>query len=188
MMNLEKAMEAILFYKNEPLSIKKLAELLDKSEEEIKEVIPVLSANLGGRGITLMQKEDELALSTAPEFSSLIEKITKDELSKDLGKAALDTLTIILYYGPATKAQIDNIRGVNSGFILRNLLIRGLISRVTNEADQRSFLYKTTFELMSYLGITNINELPEYDEIRKLLNSGLKEIEKSEADNRETQE
>jgi segregation and condensation protein B len=75
---------------------------------------------------------------------------------KDLGKAGLETLSIILYQGPISRAEIDYIRGVNSNFILRNLLIRGLIERVENPHDQRSFLYKPTLELISYLGLSKI--------------------------------
>ena len=81
---------------------------------------------------------------------------------KDLGKAGLETLSIILYRGPATRRDIDYIRGVNSQFILRNLLIRGLVEKIQNPDDQRTFFYKPTFQLLSYLGIGKLEDLPEY--------------------------
>ncbi|HEY4498607.1 MAG TPA: SMC-Scp complex subunit ScpB, partial [Candidatus Paceibacterota bacterium] len=116
-----------------------------------------------------VRKEDEVMLGTAPELSELIQTLTKEELSKDLGKAGLETLSIILYFGPITRSEIDYIRGVNSTFVLRTLLIRGLIERVQNKADQRSFLYKPTFELLSHLGIKDIQHLPEYKVARNEL-------------------
>ncbi len=81
-----------------------------------------------------------------------------------MGKASLETLTIILYRGPITKSQIDYIRGVNSNFILRGLLIRGLIEREKNPDDERGFIYKPAIELITHLGIGSLSGLPEYTE------------------------
>lgn len=161
-MKLESQIEAILFWKAEPVSIKKLASILNKSENEIKEAMRSLDESLKGRGIALIQWEDEITLGTTKEISSLIESLTKEELNKDLGKAGLETLSIILYQSPISRVNIDYIRGVNSQFILRNLLVRGLIERVDNPEDQRSFLYKPSLELFSYLGIKKITDLPDY--------------------------
>jgi segregation and condensation protein B len=83
-------------------------------------------------------------------------------LVRDLGKAGLETLTIILYKHPIKRSEIDYIRGVNSSFILRNLLIRGLIERLTEkEGLGRGYLYKPTLELLSHLGVSKIENLPE---------------------------
>ncbi|MCX6717916.1 MAG: SMC-Scp complex subunit ScpB [Candidatus Taylorbacteria bacterium] len=65
-----------------------------------------------------------------------------------------------------SRAEIDYIRGVQSTFILRNLMIRGLVEKITNPKDQRSFLYKPTFELLSYMGITKIEDMPEFKEAK----------------------
>lgn len=181
-MNLDAEIEAILYYKNEPISIKSLAGIVGKTEDEIRGAIEVLRSRIVGGGIVVITKDDEVSLGTAPELSTLIEKMVKDDLSKELGKATLDTLTIILYYGPVSKSQIDNIRGVNSGFILRNLLIRGLITREANEKDQRSYIYKSTIELLSYLGIKDIKELPEYEELRQTLDKNLSEQQNGRTD------
>ena len=116
--------------------------------------------------MTLIRKEDEIQLATSREMSDIIEQIRKDELTKDLGKAGAETLAIVLYKGPVTRAEIDYIRGVNSTFILRNLLIRGLVEKVSNPKDQRSFLYKPTLELLSFLGISNIQDLPQFGEVQ----------------------
>lgn len=163
---LSSQIEAVLFFKAEPLSIKRLAQIFKKDEEEIKKAIAELREDLAGRGLSLVEWEDEVTLGTAKEISNLIETLTKEELVKDLGKAGLETLSIILYQGPISRAEIDYIRGVNSNFILRNLLIRGLIERVDNPKDLRSFLYKPTLELISYLGLSKISDLPDYDTVR----------------------
>ena len=173
--NLSAKLEAILFWKAEPITFKKLAQLLSVTEEDVRAGLAELEISLKNRsgsstdspsGLTLIQTDTEVTLGTAPEFSSLIEQLTKDELSRDLGKAGLETLAIILYQGPISRADIDYIRGVNSQFILRNLLIRGLIQRIDNPSDARSFLYKTTLDLLAHLGVSKIQDLPEYEKIR----------------------
>ena len=160
------AIEAVLFWKGEPISIKKLSQIFAKTEEEILTALNKLEESLTGRGVSLIRKEDEVALGTSKDTSELIEKLTKEELIRDLGRAGLETLSIIIYQGPISRAEIDYIRGVQSTFILRNLMIRGLVEKITNPKDQRSFLYKPTFELLSYMGITKIEDMPEFKEAK----------------------
>lgn len=157
-------LESLLFFKGEPLSISEIARLLSISEDEVKTAGQELREHLARekRGVRLMENGDSFMLATAPEMAPRIEQLIKDELEKDLGKAGLETLAIVLYYGPVTRARVDHIRGVNSSFIVRQLAIRGLIERVENPSDQRSYLYKPTFELLSYLGVTSVSELPEF--------------------------
>lgn len=170
-MNLSAKIEAILFWKAEPVSIKKLGEMLGIDTESVKNGLAELANSLSGRGLTLVQTDDEVMLGTSKELSPLIEQLTKDELARDLGRAGLETLSIVLYQGPISRAEIDYIRGVNSQFILRALLIRGLVERVENPKDARSYLYKTTMDLLSHLGISKITELPEYEKIRSDIES-----------------
>ena len=165
-MNLDAQIEAILFWKGEPVSSKKLVAILKKEPKEIAEALDILEDKLQGRGLTLVYKEDEVMLGTATGASELIEQLTKEELIKDLGKAGLETLSIIIYQGPVTRSEIDYIRGVNSNFILRNLLVRGLVEKVTNEKDARSFMYKASFELLQHLGVSKIEEVPEYANVK----------------------
>jgi len=170
-MDLPQKIEAILFWKAEPVAVKKLASLLDVDVNAVKEGLTRLETALNGRGVTLVQTADDVMLGTAKELSPLIEKLTKDELTRDLGKAGLETLSIVLYQGPISRANIDYIRGVNSQFILRSLLIRGLVERSDNPEDARSFLYKPTLDLLSHLGISKIADLPEYDQVRSEIES-----------------
>ncbi len=168
---LSSKLEAILFWKAEPVSMKKLGSLLGVGAKELRESLMELAVALKGRGLTLVQTDDDVMLGTAKEYSSLIEQLTKEELTRDLGKAGLETISIILYQGPVGRADIDYIRGVNSQFILRNLLIRGLVERVDNPTDSRSFLYKPTLDLLSHLGVSKIQDLPEFEQVRKDIES-----------------
>ena len=168
--NLSQQLEAILFWKAEPIAIKKLATLLGEGVtiENVKAAITDLELALQtrGSGLTLVQTDEEVTLGTAKELSPLIEKLTKDELSRDLGKAGLETLSIVLYQGPISRADIDYIRGVNSQFILRALMIRGLVERIDNPKDARSFLYKPTLQLLAHMGVSKIADLPDYEQVR----------------------
>ena len=183
-MSIDTKIEALLFYKAEPLSIKKLAQMLGAKEDEIKEGIVVLEEKLADRGITLLSKDNEVMLGTHPEMGEMIQAMTKEELSKDIGKAGLETLSVILYRGPITKSRIDYIRGVNSGFILRNLLVRGLIEKVANPKDQRASLYRATFELLSFLGVSKVEDLPEFSAVKEEVSA----YEKQEAEEKKTLE
>ncbi len=178
-MPLSSQLEAILFWKAEPISFKKLAALLNVDAAAIKTGLEELENTLKGRGLTLVRTDEEVMLGTAKELSPLIEQLTKEELTRDLGKAGLETLSIILYQGPISRADIDYIRGVNSQFIVRNLLIRGLVERIDNPKDARSYLYKTTLDLLSHLGISKIEELPEYEQVRKDI-EGFKQAQEPE--------
>ncbi|MEI6397004.1 MAG: SMC-Scp complex subunit ScpB [Candidatus Taylorbacteria bacterium] len=166
--NLSKQLEAILFWKAEPITIKKLAALLNADIQAVRSGLTELETALQtrGSGLTLVQTDEEVTLGTAKELSPLIEKLTKDELSRDLGKAGLETLSIVLYQGPISRADIDYIRGVNSQFILRALMIRGLVERIDNPKDARSFLYKPTLQLLAHMGVSKIADLPDYEQVR----------------------
>ena len=166
-MTLDAKIESALFWKAEPVKISWLAKVFSVSEEEIRKAIGELEEKLKGRGVVIIFKDDEVALRTAPDASGFIENLAKEELTRDLGKAGLETLSIILYQGPISRREIDYVRGVNSTFILRNLLVRGLVEKIDNPKDQRSFLYRSSFDLLSFLGISKIEDLPEYGEVRK---------------------
>ena len=186
-MNLEQKIEAMLFWKGEPISRKKLMESLSAqggsasggkvSEEEINEGIEKLKISLQGRGIVLIEKDNDIALGTAPELSDLMENLQKEELNRDLSKASLEALSIILYKNGASRSEIDYIRGVNSSFTLRALSIRGLIERITDPKDSRRYIYRPSFELLSYMGIKSVEELPDFGEVSSSINVAAKNME-----------
>ena len=177
-MNVASTIESVLFWKAEPISIGRLAEIIQVNEEEVLKGISELEILLRDRGVTLIRKDNSVALATAPSNAPFIEKLTKDELSKDIGKAGMETLAIVLYYGPISRREIDYIRGVNSAFIVRHLLVRGLVEKVEDKKDQRVFLYKPTFDLLAFLGTKKVEDLPEFDSIRSEFSSFVEQRDK----------
>jgi segregation and condensation protein B len=159
-MQLPEMIEGVLFYKAAPMKIAALARFFEVTEQEVH-----------GTALRILVTDTEAGLVTAPELSETIEKLRKDDFRKDIGKAGAETLAIILYRGPLTRAEIDSIRGVNSTFILRNLLVRGLIERRDNPKDQRTFLYASTPELLAHLGITKREDLPGFADIMNALDT-----------------
>lgn len=176
-MELEKKIEAVLFWKGEPISRKKLGEVLGSSLEEIEEALKILKINLEGRGIVLVEKDNDLMLATTGELADLIENLQKEELKKDLSKSALEVLSIVLYKNGVSRAEIDYIRGVNSSFTLRMLSIRGLVEKVLDPKDNRRYIYKPSFELLSYMGVKSVQELPEYNEIVNSIDKARENLE-----------
>ncbi len=169
-MELEQKIEAILFWKGEPISRKKLSDILKIEQTEINESIEKLKINLQSRGLVLLEKENDITLGTSPEISSLIEDLQKEELNKDLSKAALETLSIVLYKNGASRAEIDYIRGVNSSFTLRALSIRGLVERILDPNDNRRYVYRPSFDMLSFMGVKSVEELPNYREVSANIN------------------
>lgn len=164
--------EAYLFFQGEPVTLKNISKTLDIDISTTEDALKILTKKIEtDSGIVLIRYDDMVTLGTHIDVNDFIEKMIKDDLQKDLGKSALETLAIILYQGPIKRADIDYIRGVNSQFILRNLLIRGLVSRVDDPTDERTFLYKPSLELMAFLGITDIKQLPDFDDVIVKLSS-----------------
>lgn len=166
---LESKIEGLLFYKGEDVQIKTLASLLKVNESEVEESLKKLDASLSGRGLVLVRKDDSVVLGITAELSPLIESIRKEEITKELTKSSLETLSIVLYKNGVSRSEIDYIRGVNSSFILRNLLVRGLIEKIIDPKDSRRVLYRPTFDTLSFMGITSIDQLPKYNEVKTQL-------------------
>ena len=155
--------EALLFFSGEPVDFDKIKKGLKINDTELREVIDELKRDYEGRGVNILEFEDTVEMVTSPDTAEFLSDFVKSELQEDLSQAALETLAIIAYRGPVSRAQIDDIRGVNSTFILRNLLIRGLIKRDNNPDDFRSFIYSITSDFIKKLGLKDIKELPEYE-------------------------
>lgn len=185
-MNLEQKIEAVLFFKNEPVSVSDLSKWLSESVEDVRAALSSLQNSLQGRGVALVLNGDQAALGTHPDASSLIETLQKEELSRELGRAGLETLAIILYKGPISRREIDHIRGVNSGFTLRALMVRGLIERVDPTGGvgaDRSYNYRSTLKLLEHLGVTRIEELPEFENAFNKLDEFIKSQDAETQDN-----
>jgi segregation and condensation protein B len=175
-MDIERQIESLLLFKNEPVTAKEITALIGRQLEEVKSALKNLQDFYKERGIVIVSNGEEYSLGTHPKNSTLIESIQKEELSRELGRAGLETLAVILYRGPISRREIDQIRGVNSGFILRALLIRGLIERTESVAGERSFTYKPTLKLFQHLGVRSQEELPAFDQAFKKMEEFVKEV------------
>lgn len=184
--DLTKTIEAVLFVANEPQKIKKLSKLLDASEEEVNSALRDLSSKLEDRGIQLIQKDDEVYLGSSPKFSSAAQKFLKEELDSQLSQSSLETLAIVAYQGPIARSKIEYIRGVNSLYTLRNLLIRGLIERIPDPISGKSYLYRISFDLMRLLGIAKKEELPDFEKVSRDLNEFFIEADDKDNDKKES--
>jgi segregation and condensation protein B len=157
-------LEAVLFAAGEPLTKARVMKLLDISASELAEAIGVLHKAFDGHGLALMETEDELELRTAADAAGVVKKLRENELTRDLGKASLETLAMILYRGSATRGEIDWVRGVNSGAAIRSLTLRGLIERTEDAGDKRRARYKPTTDALAHLGVGRKEDLPRYSE------------------------
>ncbi len=180
--DLARKIEALLFALGRPLARKELSRLLDADRGDISAALTELQNTLQG-GVVLVDDGDEVELRVGAESAALIEKVRKDEYSRDIGKAGLEALSAVLYRGPLTRSEIDFIRGVNSSQTLRTLTLRGLIRKVENDAGRTlsdsarpagggrrgSFLYEPTTELLAELGVSRMQDLPDYADVRQKL-------------------
>jgi segregation and condensation protein B len=157
-------LEAVLFASGEPMSKKRLATLLGVSEDLLEAGLGELAKNLQGRGLSLIDTGEQVELRTAPEAAEIVKKLREAELSRDLGKASLETLAIILYKGGATRSDVDWVRGVNSTAAIRSLLMRGLVERAEDTTDRRRARYTATIDAFAHLGVSSREELPRFAE------------------------
>ncbi|MBU0732423.1 SMC-Scp complex subunit ScpB [Patescibacteria group bacterium] len=172
-MDLKSQIESLLFTSGRPMAVKKLADLTGADKEEIKTALNELSASLEerGAGLILVRQADKAELATHPDNNEIIRTYLKDERTGELTRPSLETLTIIAYRGPITKAELEMIRGINCSLILRNLMIRGLITEKV-EKKKGIEVYDVSMDFMKYLGISEISELPDFERLNKDIKLG----------------
>ncbi|OGY62357.1 MAG: SMC-Scp complex subunit ScpB [Candidatus Harrisonbacteria bacterium RIFCSPHIGHO2_01_FULL_44_13] len=169
--NLIAQLEALLFIYGEPLDFKKIAKILNTEAVEVREAAEVLKKDLSqnNRGLFLILNDGKIQLTTKPVFGKFLEEVAKKEFVEDLTPASLETLAIVAYTGPISRIHIDYVRGVNSSYILRSLLLRGLINRSLDPEGSNAYLYNASFDLLKHLGIAKIEDLPEYNKYKELI-------------------
>jgi len=167
-MNLSSQLETILFVASKPLSVKKIAKVLSVQDQDIFEAFSVLSQkyNQSESGVVILENNGELQMVSNSENKLVAENFVKAEISDELTKPQLETLTVVSYCGPITRPELDQIRGVNCSLILRNLMMRGLVKE---SEEQNSILpkYEVTMEYLRHLGLGSISELPDYDKLHQ---------------------
>ena len=172
-------LEALLFIYGEPIAVAKTRTILGLNEEEFKAALDYFSEQLkdSGRGLAILLSNGfdkltasaKIQLGTKADFSVLLEQVIKEETRESLTPAALETLSLIAYAGPIPRSTIDYIRGVNSSFILRNLLVRGLVERSVDPKKSNVYLYQASFDFLKHMNLSKPDDLPEYQQYRELL-------------------
>jgi segregation and condensation protein B len=156
----ETQLEALLFVAERPLGRSEIAHLAGVDRETVDARIGDLAVSLAGRGIRLVESGERLELATAPEAGRLIARYVGADAPR-LSIPSLETLAIVAYRQPCTRATIERIRGVDSDYTLRSLLHRRLLAELgRSDAPGRPILYGTGFDFLERFGLTSIDELP----------------------------
>lgn len=165
---LHQQLEALLFVAGKPLSFKKLAQLIDQADVTVVEAaVEALRRRYDerGGGLRIVVTDGEAQMVTSGETEPVVKQLVKDELTGELTKPSVETLTIIAYRGPISKLELERIRGINCSLILRNLMLRGLVE-AEDDAQKHETYYRVTPDFLRHLNFTSVNDLPRYEELR----------------------
>jgi len=167
--DIKSCLESLLFISGEPMSFGKLSKIIGEKENLLKGAAEKLANEYKDRqgGVRIVVGDSKVQMVTAGENAQVVEKLMKIDIEGDLSRSALETISIVAYRGPLSRAEIEEIRGVNTSFTLRQLAIRGLVEKTDNPNDARAYLYKISFDFLRHLGMEKIEDLPRYRELRE---------------------
>ncbi|MDD3006074.1 MAG: SMC-Scp complex subunit ScpB [Candidatus Pacebacteria bacterium] len=167
--DIKSCLESLLFISGEPMSFGKLSKIIGEKENLLKGAVEKLANEYKDRqgGVRIVVGDSKVQMVTAGENAQVVEKLMKIDIEGDLSRSALETISIVAYRGPLSRAEIEEIRGVNTSFTLRQLAIRGLVEKTDNPNDARAYLYKISFDFLRHLGMEKIEDLPRYRELRE---------------------
>lgn len=169
MVELAALVESLLFVAPEAVKVQTLVDALEETPERIEEALAELVAGQECRGVRVQRVGDRVQLVTAPEAAAAIERFLGLDLTTKLSPAALETLAIIAYKQPVTRAQIDELRGVASDGVLRTLIHRGLVEQGERlEQAGRPFQFRTTFDFLQHFGLQSLDDLPALEAVDEL--------------------
>lgn len=159
--------ESILFARGEEISFSQLSKIIEVKKDLIISAVNEIVAQYkeGQSGFGIVKNGENIQMVTNPDNAQFVEKTIKKNLQENMSRTSLEVLAIVAYRGPVSRADIEAIRGVNSSFTLRNLLMRGLIIKNINENDQRGYLYSISTEFIKKMGMHQISELPNFAEL-----------------------
>jgi len=156
--------ESLLFVAEGPVTVNHLRQALGVSTGKIRKALANLEETYRSRGIRIQHQDQRIQFVTAAEAAPYIERFLGLDLTRKLSPAALETLAIVAYRQPITRAQIEAVRGVDCQGVLRTLLAQELIAEVGRlEQVGRPILYGTTFEFLQYFGLEDLSQLPPID-------------------------
>ena len=155
------ALEAVLFTLNRPVTLLELQEILAAPLPTVELAASALKEALAGRGLFLQRHQDQLQLVTDPAQADVVRRVLRPEYPSRLSPAAYETLAIVAYRQPLTRARIEEIRGVNCEAVLESLEEKGLITETGRlEAPGTPRLFGTTMKFLQILGVSSLDELP----------------------------
>ncbi|MBQ9663958.1 MAG: SMC-Scp complex subunit ScpB [Oscillospiraceae bacterium] len=189
MKDLKNALEAVLFAAGESVPVGRLTLVFAVEQDEILEAARELAEEYdrGERGIRLLRMDNKLQLCSSPEYAQLIIRTLEQRKPPMLSPAALETLSIVAYYQPVTRAVIEKMRGVDSSYTVSALQERGLIEACGKlEAPGRPTLYATTDAFLRVMGIQTLQQLPPLPEVQG--SEGTEQLRKSIAKLQEQEE
>ncbi|MCF0137839.1 MAG: SMC-Scp complex subunit ScpB [Oscillospiraceae bacterium] len=176
--NIKSSIEAILFASGEPVPAARISLVLEISEELVFSAAKELSDeySFNRRGIRLLRLDRSLQLCSAPEYAPVISKTLEQRKPPMLSQPALETLAVVAYFQPVTRAYIDQVRGVDSSYTVSVLLEKGLIERCGRlDVPGRPSLLRTTDVFLRTMGVSSLDELPELPDISA--GDGVKKLE-----------
>lgn len=183
--DLQRAIMAVLFAAGEPVSAQRLAESLERDVEEIdretKSLMDELSFNRSG--IRIVKMEDAYQMCSSAEMSVWVTKTLETRKPPKLSPSQLETLTVVAYYQPATKALIEQIRGVDSAYCVSALLTKKLICEAGRlNVPGRPIQYRTTPDFLRVFGLQSLSELPEIEKVNLDAGAAEAEVQRTEAE------
>ncbi len=159
--DLRRQAEAVLFSLGGAIELRRLGDALEIDQRTLARVLDALDEALRGRGLMLQRHGDEVQLVTRPEAAAAVRRLLNPEVPGRLSSAAYETLAIIAYRQPLTKAAIEEVRGVDCERVLEGLLTRGLVEeRGRLEAPGTPRLFGTTMRFLQFLGVGRLEDLP----------------------------
>lgn len=163
MVDIVSVIEAILFAAGDSVPIARLSLILGVSEEEISAAAAELQEQYSSqqRGMRILRLEDKLQMCSAPEFAPYIGKVLEQRRAPALSQPALETLAVVAYFQPVTRAYVEQVRGVDSSYTVGMLCERGLIEECGRlDVPGRPVLFKTTDVFLRTMGISQLSQLP----------------------------
>lgn len=172
---LKSKIESLLFAAGRPLTAAKIANLVGVKQDAARKVLGELQEEYASRagGTRLLESGGDWQVGSAPENADVVGKFLQEELSGELTRPQLETLTIVAYRGPISKTELEQIRGVNCALILRNLAMRGLVESDPSSRERRDeedkvaklARYRITLEFLRHMGLSKIEDLPDYERL-----------------------
>jgi segregation and condensation protein B len=187
---LKNILECLLYVSSKPVTLKRLAEIIPQySEPDIEKILQELAKGyeVAGKPIFIQKVAGGWRMATRKEYGEWVKALFIKEMTYRLSRAALEVLAIVSYRQPVTVQEIETIRGVSSGGVLRGLLEKGLVKIAgRKEAVGRPVLYRTTDKFLEYFGLESISDIPPLEElgldkeVEELVNEGDKTEDRSD--------